>query len=491
MVALKQLPAWQVQAESRLSNQLNKLFSEAFEKTVTSLLKSTVVPADDVTRDKVVRDIWGVEEDFQESLSDSAVDSAQHGRNRVVSELQKKGTSISFSDFSKQTEKLIRQHSFEASERTLARMVGDVMDNLSKSYREGLGIDDAATELESKFDSMKDYELKRVARTEIQSFQNEGAYLTEQELKLGYHMWWTAEDERVRDETANHVKMHGQIVKLGEPFSNGLYYPGDRSKGSANIKEWINCRCRVVPFLMPEGKMAPPGKSYFYERDLVKAEQPPSEQPPVEQPVEERDYRRFKPEDPESHEYGQKEIFNKVQLTDAEKESLSQYGGVFYTSVNDQMRKGIPIPDDYACRKDIVEQLKSAVGKGSVPDDVVVFRGMDQKFIDKFMKKNKITDINQLAGKVIEDKGFVSTSLDSKVPLNFLGTGKKGGGVIMDIKVPKGSKGLYISSLGYDYEREILFSPANFVIQSAKTETVQLTKKKTRDIVRLEVLMVQ
>jgi len=57
-------------------------------------------------------------------------------------------------------------------------------------------------------------------------------------------------------------------VRVGEPFSNGLYYPGDRSGGDGTIREWINCRCRLVPFLMPEGKMAPIGKNWFYEGDL-------------------------------------------------------------------------------------------------------------------------------------------------------------------------------------------------------------------------------
>jgi len=113
---------------------------------------------------------------------------------------------------------------------------------------------------------MQDYELRRVARTEINSFQNEGAYLTEQELGVRYHMWYTALDERVR---GSHSNMHGEIVRVGEPFSNGLYYPGDRSGGQGTIKEWINCRCRTVPFLMPEGKMAPPGASYFRESDLI------------------------------------------------------------------------------------------------------------------------------------------------------------------------------------------------------------------------------
>lgn len=261
--ALKKLPTSQLRAEARLAGRLEDLFQGVAERTVRELADRQRLPTDDASIRRITAHILNASEDYQEILAEEGVDAAQYGRNRVVSELQRAGMSIVFSEFSDRVSNLIRNGAFEASEYTISRVIGNVTANLADSYDAGLGIDDAASNLQEVFDGLQDYELKRVARTEINSFQNEGAFLTEQELGVEYHQWYTAEDERVRD---RHVDVHGEIVRVGEPFSNGLLRPGDKM---GVIEEWINCRCRAVPFLMPEGKMAPVGRGYFYESDLV------------------------------------------------------------------------------------------------------------------------------------------------------------------------------------------------------------------------------
>lgn len=264
--ALKRLPANQLRAEARLNRRLQGLFAEVAERTIQELLKRNRLPTDDATMKLVMSHIFEASDSYKEILGEEALQAAQYGRNRIIRELQRLGVSISFSEFSERVRKMIKEHVFTASQHTIDRVAGNVMQSLADSYTNGLGIDDAAEELRKVFQNMQDYELRRVARTEINSFQNEGAYLTERELGVRYHMWYTAQDERVR---GSHANMHGEIVRVGEPFSNGLYYPGDRSGGRDTIKEWINCRCRTVPFLMPEGKMAPPGVSHFRESDLI------------------------------------------------------------------------------------------------------------------------------------------------------------------------------------------------------------------------------
>ena len=257
------MPGRQLQAEARLTRKLQNLFSEVAERTLEEVVRRNRLPTDDVTMRLVLQHILEAEGEFKDTLGLEATQAARYGRNRVISELQRMGVGIGFTDFSRRVQELINEHVFTASQHTINRVVGNVMSNLAQSYEDGLGIDDAAVELRKVFQAMQDYELRRVARTEINSFQNEGAYLTENELGVRYHMWYTAEDERVRSE---HVDLHGEIVPVGEPFSNGLYHPGDRA---GDIKEWINCRCRLVPFIMPEGKMAPPGTTRFREGDLI------------------------------------------------------------------------------------------------------------------------------------------------------------------------------------------------------------------------------
>lgn len=157
----------------------------------------------------------------------------------------------------------IRKEVFTASQTTLARVDQRITSNLAESYNEGLGIKDAGRKIEKEFSSLKGWEAKRIARTEINSAQNMGTFNSYDELGVEYHQWWSGQDERVRD---SHQHLHGKIVRVGNTFSNGLKHPGDRS---GPLREWINCRCTSLPFIMPAGMMAPPGMIEFTEEDLV------------------------------------------------------------------------------------------------------------------------------------------------------------------------------------------------------------------------------
>lgn len=246
---------------------------------MSELKKKDTVPSSDMERKILLAGLSDMAEDFGNTLFENKQDTLNYHRAETIQEIRKKTKKsitvkieeIEFFEFSPEILKLIKDKTFIASNATLARMIDDVMINLAKSYEEGLGIVEAARSLDSTFTSMMDYELKRVARTEINGAQNQATFLTEQELGLDYHQWWTAQDDRVRGndpaDTADHVYLHGQIVRIGEPFSNGLLHPLDTS---GDISEWIQCRCRAVPFLMPEGYQAPTGMRFFYEEDLIK-----------------------------------------------------------------------------------------------------------------------------------------------------------------------------------------------------------------------------
>jgi len=253
---------------------------------MNELKKRDTVPSSDMERKALLSGLSDIKEDFGNTLFDNKQETLSYHRTETIREIKKqtkksrtssgprviiKIADVEFSEFSPEILKLIKDKTFVASDATLARITDNVMANLADSYEEGLGIAEAASNLDSTFDSMLDYELSRVARTEINGAQNVATFMTEQELGVDYHQWWTAQDDRVRGndpaDLADHTYLHGQIVKVGEPFSNGLMHPLDTS---GDIAEWIQCRCRVVPFLMPEGFKAPTGRDFFYEEDLVK-----------------------------------------------------------------------------------------------------------------------------------------------------------------------------------------------------------------------------
>jgi SPP1 gp7 family putative phage head morphogenesis protein len=217
-------------------------------------------------------------EDYAEIIIENTQEAIRRGIERTVSSLPTSKAkeppkpktfpklSMEFIDeFSLSIAEYIREQKFTASERTLNRLIGNIMENLKESYEEGFGYDKAAQNLDDVFENMEKYELERVARTELSSSENLGMYESEKELGVEYHKWRTARDERVRDW---HVDMEGQIVRVGDLFSNGLEYPGDRN---GPLEEVINCRCSLVSVILPEGYAAPE-LPYFYESDLIKVE---------------------------------------------------------------------------------------------------------------------------------------------------------------------------------------------------------------------------
>lgn len=274
MNAIKQQPPWVRQAEAELTRKLQGTMRGAFNEVVNEVLRKKNIPVDSMSRRQLTEAIIQRQGDIQESLETACNRSAEWGRTRASNHLKKHGVEVDIAKTNNRVKRMIRNQALGTSERIAKRGRDKVYESLMQSYDEGLGIDDAAERLRESLDDYTENELRTVARTEINGAQNAGSHSANEDAGIEYEQWWTGDDERVRGndphDEADHVKMHGQIVKTGDRFSNGLMFPGDRD---GDIKQWINCRCRVLPFIMPEGYMAPPGRNYFYESDLVAREE--------------------------------------------------------------------------------------------------------------------------------------------------------------------------------------------------------------------------
>lgn len=242
LAAIKAKRAVVSKTEDKLNSRLSGLFAKAQDKLISKL------------------------ESSGGRLSDAQVASVMQSvlpdvRNAILTtEIEAGGAGVS--------RDLLAERAFVASQSTIDRMTGDVIESLSESMNQGLGIDESARSLRDRFDDMEQWERERIARTEINGAQNLGNYNAMLNDRIQYHQWITAEDDRVRDTDAvSHVVLHGEIVKVGQAFSNGLKFPGDRS---GPIQEWINCRCVSVAYFMPDGMMAP-WDGPFFEDDLVEA----------------------------------------------------------------------------------------------------------------------------------------------------------------------------------------------------------------------------
>lgn len=267
---LKSVPQQQINAELRLTGKLNNLFQGVFAGILDEVNNYNRLPNRDELAPVVNNYFNNIKEPYIEILQEEAVEIGQYGRNRIIHHLQASNVSIDYSDLSDNIVQLLNNNIFVASQQTLERMTGDVMSVIGEGVSDGLGIREVAEMLDSKFTGMQDYELRRIARTEINNYSNLSAVETEKEFGVEYHQWITGDDDRVRgtnpNDEADHTILHLQIVRIGDTFENGLLYPGDKS---GELNQIINCRCRVVPFIMPHNKMAPINERYFFEEDLI------------------------------------------------------------------------------------------------------------------------------------------------------------------------------------------------------------------------------
>jgi SPP1 gp7 family putative phage head morphogenesis protein len=111
---------------------------------------------------------------------------------------------------------------------------------LSDGVTAGLSIDDMAHQISAYFDAAQIGRAQTVAQTEVVTSMNFGRREAMGQLGYDSHRWMTQRDSDVRD---SHASADGQVVKLGEEFTDlGADYGGDRTYPSD-----FNERCFTIP----------------------------------------------------------------------------------------------------------------------------------------------------------------------------------------------------------------------------------------------------
>lgn len=148
-------------------------------------------------------------------------------------------------------------------------------------------------------------------------------------------------------------------------------------------------------------------------------------------------------------------------ITDDERAKLHAYQGSTYTVLNAYLRGKPPPPsmmgadgnwrpESKAQVAALANPMKSAIKKAYTPDNLVVYRGM------------RLPDYpDKLVGKTLMDKAFQSTSLDRSVAGDFAAKKEPPPAGIVRIKVPKGTRGVYMDGLPFmeQGEQELLLPP--------------------------------
>ncbi|UOQ43361.1 phage head morphogenesis protein [Halobacillus salinarum] len=237
--------------EDRLSNRLFRAQVGLESSFIQALREKGYLPGNPAEQKALIDLIMEAPfEQMSEIISEEGLVSAATGRQLTADDIAEQGVEIALSEFSDQATEELKNRIYTFSKDTFERIKGDFAGTLAAGFEEGVGIDEAARSLRADFSHLRDYRLRTIARTEVQGAQNEGIERTMQDYDVQYKQWLTVGDRRVRGRDSSdrydHVSLHGEVVRRDERFSNGLMRPLDRS---GPIGEWINCRCRMRPYL--------------------------------------------------------------------------------------------------------------------------------------------------------------------------------------------------------------------------------------------------
>ena len=108
----------------------------------------------------------------------------------------------------------------------------------------------------------------------------------------------------------------------------------------------------------------------------------------------------------------------------------------------------------YECFYDIYQNLLPQFSTYSIPDNVIVFR-----YISKSLLEYMCSSSSPKKGIILEDKGFMSTTLFPDSINDFLRS-RPELNILLEISVPSGSKGIYVGHLKNSLtEYEIILAP--------------------------------
>ena len=131
---------------------------------------------------------------------------------------------------------------------------GTFFDSISTVIKNGLDsnatLADITKNIRGVTDRLSQSQAERIARTSGGGSFEAGQQQAYRDAGIKKHEWLSSRDAKVRD---SHAMIDGEVVEIGEPFSNGLDFPLDPS-GSAS--EVINCRCTSAPVLEEDKRRA-------------------------------------------------------------------------------------------------------------------------------------------------------------------------------------------------------------------------------------------
>ena len=318
---------------------------------------------------------------------------------------------------------------------------------------QGESIPDIAKRIMNVQEMNKDAAI-RSARTIVTGAENKGrmdSYRRAQQDGIILEKEWIAtSDARTRDW---HNELDGQTRPIDKPFENAIgkiMFPGDASADGANV---YNCRCSMASVV--KGFKKAQVEKATEENQVTQ----PTPQPPKTQPQE--------------------------KITQDEWDVLEDYVSGNGMDINNflRQRNGLSIGDMNASEKSRLSLMDEAMSKSELPKDQTLYRNVDASAVFDKSTLQKIRwgeysedDLQEVVGKTITDKGFMSTTKDKEIAFgwgDFTGSETP---IVVEFETPKGTHGIDLGRFDIegDEQKEILLDRGlSYDIKSVGTEKMR------------------
>lgn len=142
-------------------------------------------------------------------------------------------------------------------------------------------------------------------------------------------------------------------------------------------------------------------------------------------------------------------------ISNEEKDSLYNYMGDDYQDINYVLNNhDLDVPD---CILQDIDIITDCLERKEIPREEIVYRGIDSLdilFGDDVQTLTSEELTNRFKGTLFLNEGFVSTSMDEHIAIQFAGFED---GIVMRINVPQKMKGMYLGAVNRYKEMEVLF----------------------------------
>ena len=263
--------------------------------------------------------------------------------------------------------------------------------------------------------------------------------------------WIATSDARTRDW---HNELDGQTIPIDKPFENAIgkiMFPGDPSADGANV---YNCRCSMASVV----------------KGFKKAQ--------VENAMEENQVAQTAPHTPKTQP--------REKITQNEWDVLEDYVSGEGMDINNflRQRNGLSVDDMNASEKARLSLMDKAMVKSELPKDQTLYRSVDASAVFDKSTLQKIrwgeyadNDLQDVVGKTITDKGFLSTTKDKEIAFGWGDFTGSESPIVLELDTPKGTHGIDLRKFDIEGEeqKEILLDRGlSYEIKSVGTEKMRL-----------------